>query len=132
MQASDGREALDLVGGGQADLVLLDLGLPDIGGMEVWGQMRLYTRCPIIVVSGESSETRLIEALDLGADDFVTKPFSAPTLLARMRVALRHAFASAAGEDDLIEVGPLRIDVGAYEATVGHRPLGLNAREFKL
>jgi two-component system KDP operon response regulator KdpE len=131
--AKTGGEALRLVGGAEPDVVILDLGLPDIDGIEVARHLRLWIRSPIIVVTADGSEERTVAALDLGADDYVTKPFSMPALLARVRVALRHRAALSALVDDAsIEVGQLHIDVAAHEAVVGGRPLSLQPLQFRL
>jgi len=88
--ASTGAEALSAVATRNPAVVILDLGLPDIDGIEVYRQLRRWTDTPVIVLTAEGAEFRKVEALDEGADDYVTKPFSTPELLARVRVALRH------------------------------------------
>jgi two-component system KDP operon response regulator KdpE len=131
--AKTGGEALRLVGSVEPDVVILDLGLPDIDGIEVARHLRLWVRSPIIVLTADGSEERTVVALDLGADDYVTKPFSMPALLARVRVALRHRAAlSAFVDDSALEVGQLRIDVAAHEAAVNGRPLTLQPLQFRL
>ncbi len=115
------------------DLMLLDLGLPDGDGVELCRELRLWFRNPILVITAEGDETRLVEALDAGADDYVTKPFSMPELMARIRVALRHrALLSSVVDPDRISVGDLVIDAGAYFATAGGRSLDLTPKEFQL
>jgi two-component system KDP operon response regulator KdpE len=131
--ATTGREALALVSALEPDVVLLDLGLPDIDGIEVCQQLRRWYRNPIVVVSADGDEDRMVAALDDGADDYVTKPFSMRELLARLGVALRHRRLVAATVDPtLIEVGDLRIDVGAHAAAAGGEPLRLSRKEFAL
>jgi two-component system KDP operon response regulator KdpE len=96
-------------------------------------QLRRSYRSPIIVLSADGAEDRKVRALDLGADDYLTKPFSLPELLARVRVALRHRRALAlVGGGDVVEVGALRIDPDAHSATVGDQPLELRPKEFAL
>ena len=115
------------------DVVLLDLGLPDGDGMELCRELRRWYRNPIVVITAEGDEARLIEALDAGADDYVTKPFSMPELLARIRVALRHRSVLAAVVDpETIAVGDLQIDTGAYAAQVGGVDLELTRKEFQI
>jgi len=115
--AASGRDALDRASLELPDVVVLDLGLPDMDGIDVCRRLRRWMTSPIIVLTADGSEDRKITALDEGADDYVTKPFSMPELLARLRVALRHRRALAALiDDDRIEVGSLRIDVAAHEA----------------
>ena len=102
---------------------ILDLGLPDIDGVEVCRRIREWTQVPIVVLSAEGSEDRKVLALDEGADDYVTKPFSMPELLARVRVALRHRPVArrAGGRRPVLEVGDLRVDVARHAVTVGGR-----------
>ena len=136
--AAAGRSALEQIRLAEPDLVILDLGLPDIDGVEVCRLMRRTVRCPIIVLSADGAEDRKVVALDEGADDYVTKPFSTPELFARVRVALRHrrAIASIVDETSLV-VGDLRVDVDAHVAMVNDTALGdtvldLTPKEFAL
>ena len=89
--ATSGQSGLALITSQCPDLVLLDLGLPDIDGNEIISSVRQWTSCPIIVVSARSNERDKVTALDLGADDYLTKPFGTPELLARIRASLRHS-----------------------------------------
>jgi two-component system KDP operon response regulator KdpE len=131
--ASTGREALDVMAGQEPDVVLLDLGLPDMDGVEVCRHVRRWSSAPIIVLTADGHEDRKIGALDEGADDYITKPFSMPELLARVRVAARHRRALGAIVDHhQIEVGALRIDVAAHVATLGGEELDLPRKEFAL
>jgi two-component system KDP operon response regulator KdpE len=132
--ATSGKEALALVSAMEPDVVLLDLGLPDIDGIEVCQQLRRWYRNPIVVVSADGDEDRMVAALDDGADDYVTKPFSMRELLARLGVALRHRRLVAATVDPtVIEVGDLTVDIGAHAAAVsGGEPLRLSRKEFAL
>jgi len=131
--AADGRAALDACTDLPPDVVLLDLGLRDMDGIEVCRHLRRWMHNPIIVLTADGAERRMIACLDEGADDYVTKPFSMPQLYARIRVALRHRQALAPiVEGALIEVGSLRIDIAGRVAAVGERNLELRRREFAL
>ena len=113
------------------DVVVLDLGLPDIDGVEVCRRVRQWSEVPIVVLSAHGAEARKVEALDEGADDFVTKPFGMAELEARVRVALRHRDRLGAAPDEpVIELGALRVDAATREIQVGGRPVELTAREF--
>jgi len=131
--ATTGREALTSITTEVPDIVVLDLGLPDIDGIEVCRSVRAWSDVPIIVLSAESTEHRKVMALDEGADDFVTKPFSMPELLARIRVALRHR--SRVAEDagtDVLEVGMIRIDQPRHTVTVDGTAVDLTPKEFAM
>ena len=131
--AVTGEEGLAKAALDEPDVIVLDLGLPDLDGVEVCGRIRQWTETPIIILSAHGSEARKVEALDRGADDFITKPFGMAELEARLRVALRHRAREAPGpETAVVEVGPLRIDVAARSVSVGGRPVVLTAREFDL
>jgi two-component system KDP operon response regulator KdpE len=131
--AATGRAALDAATAQEPDIVVLDLGLPDIDGVDVCRHLRRWLHSPIIVVTADGSEDRKVEALDEGADDYVTKPFSMPELLARIRVAARHRKALAAIiDDDTVEIGSLRLDVAAHEAWLDGTRLDLVPKEFAL
>ena len=125
-----GQAAIDAVAVRPPDVVVLDLNLPDIDGVEVCRRIRSWSDVPIIVLSAEGSDTRKVVALDEGADDYVTKPFSMPELLARVRVALRHRTAEAPDAEAVLVVGDLRIDVARREVSVGGRPVELTPKEF--
>ena len=115
------------------DLVLLDLGLPDMDGLQVTEELRSWSTLPILVLSARGQEDDKIRALDAGADDYLTKPFATGELLARMRVALRHA-ARAAGqpEDPVFTVGALRVDLAAHQVHVGDALVHLTPTEFRI
>jgi len=131
--AATAREALDLAAVDEPDVTLLDLRLPDLDGIDACRHLRRSTRHPIIVLTADGAEDRKVEALDAGADDYVTKPFSLPELLARVRVALRHrAYLSSVLDNDAIEVGALTIDVDAHVALLGGQQLDLTPKEFAL
>jgi two-component system KDP operon response regulator KdpE len=115
------------------DLVLLDLGLPDVDGVDVIGRMREWMKIPILVLSARDQEGEKIRALDAGADDYLTKPFGAGELLARIRVALRHAAEKANGNSEpVFAVGELRVDLAARLVSVGDREVHLTPTEYKL
>ena len=131
--AGTGREALRVVGLHDPQLVVLDLGLPDLDGIEVCRRLRATKRCPIVVVTADGDEERMVAALDQGADDYVTKPFAMDVLMARVRVALRHAalLAATVGDDRLV-AGDLVVDVPAHLATAAGVTLELSPRQFRL
>ena len=129
--APTGRRAIDTASAAAPDVVLLDLGLPDIDGIDVCRHLRRWTRNPIIVLSADGAEDRKIAALDQGADDYLTKPFSMPELHARVRVALRHRTTLAALlEGPVIEIGALRVDVAGRAALVSGVALDLTKAQF--
>ncbi len=132
--AHSGTEAVNQVALAGPDLVILDLGLPDLDGLEVCRRIRAFSDVPIVVLSAYGDERRKVEALDSGADDFVTKPFGMAELEARLRVALRHA---AAGSDESsksasLAVGDLDVDLVHHMASLAGAPLQLTAKEFEL
>jgi two-component system KDP operon response regulator KdpE len=129
--ATNGAEALTEVATRNPAVIVLDLGLPDIDGIEVCRQLRRWTDTPIIVLTAEGAESRKIEALDEGADDYVTKPFSTPELLARVRVALRHRRVSDPREPTgVLTVGDVQIDLPHHRVTVQGTAVGLTPKEF--
>jgi two-component system KDP operon response regulator KdpE len=129
--ASNGTDAVAIAAGDEPDVIVLDLGLPDIDGIEVCRRVREWSEVPIIVLSAEGSDSRKVAALDEGADDYVTKPFSTPELLARVRVALRHRPTGDRGTDRaVLAVGDLVVDVARHQVTVADRPVELTPKEF--
>ena len=112
-ESSTGQQALVEASTRGPDLVLLDLGLPDLDGVDVTRRIREWSALPIIVISARGQERDKVEALDAGADDYLTKPFGTAELLARMRVALRHAARVSEGGETVVETGDLRVDLGA-------------------
>ncbi|MGD9633020.1 MAG: response regulator [Pirellulales bacterium] len=133
-EADTGREALKFAAQSPPDLVILDLGLPDQDGQEVLRQLREWLTAPIIVLSARDQEQQKIAALDHGADDYLTKPFSTGELLARIRAALRHAARAAGSEpgSTIYEVGDLKIDLAARRVFTSGKEVHLTPIEFKL
>ena len=129
---ANGRAALTAAERSNPAVVLLDLGLPDIDGIEVCRQLRSWSSVPIIVVTADGADERKVTALDEGADDYVTKPFSTPELLARVRVALRHRRAAGLVDRTVIDVGDLRIDLGRRQVWIADREIDLAPKEFAL
>ena len=128
--AGDGRSALQIVDERMPDVVLLDLGLPDVDGVAVLTQLRSFTQVPVIVVSARSESDDKVEALDLGADDFITKPFSIEELLARVRAAARRV---GREEPDLVvEVGDLRLDLTDFRAARAGEEVHLTPIEWRI
>ncbi len=132
--AHSGAEAISQVALAGPDLVILDLGLPDVDGLDVCRRIRQFSDVPIVVLSAYGDERRKVEALDSGADDFVTKPFGMAELEARLRVALRHAAArnDASEKSTTIALGELNVDLVHHMATFSGVPLQLTAKEFEL
>ena len=130
-QAVDGQSAIDSVAVDPPDVVVLDLRLPDIDGVEVCRRVRTWSDVPIIVLSANGVDERKVEALDEGANDYVTKPYSTPELLARIRAALRSsAAANSSLENSVLVVGDLRIDLARRTVTVGERVVDFTPKEF--
>ena len=129
--AETGLSGLSLFYANRPDLVLLDLGLPDIEGIEVLKQIRQNSSIPIIVVSARSSETEKVMALDYGSDDYVTKPFNAAELLARIRAALRHCFKEKVSEP-IFELDYLKVDFERRHVWVKDQEIHLTPIEYKM
>ncbi len=133
VEAATGQDGITQAATRAPDLVLLDLGLPDIDGFEVVRRVREWSTTPIIVLTARGREGDKVRALDLGVDDYVTKPFSMPELLARMRAALRRRAQLEAGEvTGIIEVGPLRVDLPRRRVTLGGAEVQLTPIEYRL
>lgn len=130
--ATTGGEALSEAAHHSPAVIILDLGLPDIDGIEVCRRLRQWTDTPIIVLTAEGGESRKIEALDEGADDYVTKPFSTPELLARVRVALRHRRHPGTSEAVAANsvVGDIEVDVARHRVVVRGAEVELTPKEF--
>ena len=130
--AADGREALERWEAGRPDVVLLDLGLPDMDGLEVIRRIRRDAMTPIVILSARFAEREKVEALERGADDFVTKPFGLDELHARLRVALRRGAGPSGDVDGRVVVGPLSFDAQRHEVRVGDQLVDLTPREFEI
>jgi two-component system, OmpR family, KDP operon response regulator KdpE len=130
--AGTGAAAVEAVAARPPDLVVLDLGLPDLDGTEVCARIRRISAVPIIVLSARGSETDKVRALDLGADDYVTKPFGPEELLARIRVALRRKGGASEDETGQIVAGDLTIDYDRRRVLRGGEELRLTPKEFEL
>ena len=126
--ASNGREAMTLLARGGIDAVLLDLGLPDRDGLELIGAIKAQAAVPIIVVSARSDVAEKVAALDLGAADYVTKPFDGEELRARLRAALRNA--AATPDADILVHGPIRMIPDRHEARIAGQPITLTPKEY--
>lgn len=131
-EAGDGRTGLLRWESRRPDVVLLDLGLPDIDGLDIVRRIRRDAATPIVILSGRYEEREKVEALERGADDYVTKPFGVDELNARLRVALRRAAGSAADQGGQIVVGSLEFDATRHEARVGGARVELTPREFEI
>jgi len=114
------------------ELILLDLGLPDGDGVDLARRVRKWSKVPIIVISARRRDEDKVEALDAGADDYLTKPFGITELLARIRVAFRHAEARQVKDSPVLEFGPLRVDTSRREVEVDARQIHLTPIEYKL
>ena len=130
--AGSGAEALRVVADRAPDLIVLDLGLPDIEGTEVCRRIRETLKVPIIVLSARGAEADKVNALDLGADDYVTKPFGPEELLARVRVALRRVMSEEAAESGLLRAGDLTIDYDRRRVLRGDDEIRLTPKELDL
>ena len=131
-EAADAREALRAWEARRADLVLLDLGLPDLDGVEVVRRIRREATTPIVILSARGEERDKVAALEAGADDYLTKPFGTEELHARIRAVLRRAAGPAADASGLLVLGPVSLDIGRREVRVGERPVELTTREYEL
>ena len=135
LTAANGETALIEASSHNPDIILLDLGLPDMDGIEIIRQIRSWSITPIIVISARSEDTDKIEALDNGADDYLTKPFSVDELLARLRVTQRRLSfmqENISARDSIFQNGPLKIDFSAGCACLNEEPLSLTPTEYKL
>ncbi|HTJ83550.1 MAG TPA: response regulator [Polyangiaceae bacterium] len=132
LEAGTAGEAVRLATSHNPDIVLLDLGLPDGDGIDLTRRMREWTKIPIIVLSARGRETDKVAALDAGADDYVTKPFGLNELLARMRVALRHASSLGTETPAVLELGEVVVDLAKRIVTRGDEEIHLTPTEYKL
>jgi two-component system KDP operon response regulator KdpE len=129
-EASGGKDALNMVVADRPDLIILDLGLPDIDGVEVTRQLREWTHIPIIVLSVREQESDKIDALDAGADDYLTKPFSSGELMARMRAALRRSMDNAS--EPVFKMDTLNVDLSRRQVKVSGEEISLTPTEYDL
>jgi len=132
LTAVSGEEGLSALALRSPDVVVLDLGLPDLDGLEVCRRARAFSEVPVIVLSATALEDRKVAALDGGANDYVTKPFGMAELEARIRTALRHREPSPRDERGRLAVGPLELDLVHYQASLAGEQVELTAREFEL
>jgi two-component system KDP operon response regulator KdpE len=130
--ARNGEEGLALAAAERPDIIILDLGLPDMDGVQVCEQLRQWTQVPIIILSVRNEEVDKVKALDKGADDYLVKPFGTQELLARLRVAQRHAARSHGEPETVIASGDLVIDLARHIVTLAGNEVKLTATEFKL
>ncbi|MDO4315157.1 MAG: response regulator transcription factor [Oscillospiraceae bacterium] len=136
MQARSGSEAMSMISSHCPDLIILDLGLPDMEGLDILRQLREWSSLPVVVVSARAHEKDKVTALDLGADDYLTKPFGTDELLARVRTAIRHT-RTASGNDEIAQkgtytVGDLTIDYNKHQALVRGENVKLTLSEFRI
>ncbi|MGO9179247.1 MAG: response regulator transcription factor [Candidatus Limnocylindrales bacterium] len=131
-EAGDARDALRRWDANRADLVVLDLGLPDLDGVEIVRRIRRDATTPIVILSARGEERDKVAALEAGADDYLTKPFGTEELHARIRAVLRRAAGPAADVRGLLLLGPVTLDVARREVRVGGRPVELTTREYEL
>jgi two-component system KDP operon response regulator KdpE len=132
IEADTGERGLAAATTQRPDVILLDLGLPDVDGIEVTRRLREWSNVPVIVLSARGQEQDKVAALDAGADDYLTKPFGLPELLARIRVAARHAAQRGAKEEALFELGELRVDLARRIVTLAGDEIRLTPIEYKL
>ncbi|MFZ9751082.1 MAG: response regulator [Candidatus Nanopelagicales bacterium] len=130
--AADGNSAITEFDQNGADIVLLDLMLPGLSGTEVCREIRKRSKVPVIMVTAKDSEIDKVVGLELGADDYVTKPFSSRELIARIKAVLRRAGEVVENDSDVIEIGPIRIDVERHAVSVSGEPVKLPLKEFDL
>jgi two-component system KDP operon response regulator KdpE len=132
VEATTGEEGITQAATRSPDVILLDLGLPDVDGLTVLRRIREWSHAPIVVLTAREQESDKVHALDSGADDYVTKPFSMPELLARMRVALRNRARLGGEIEAVIERGPLRIDLARRRVSLGGATVQLTPIEYRL
>ncbi|MDE2291088.1 MAG: response regulator [Elusimicrobia bacterium] len=132
LEARTGSAALELAAARKPDVVLLDLGLPDMDGLEALKRLRQWTAAPVIILSARGRETDKIAGLDAGADDYLTKPFGVPELMARIRVALRHAERPSPEAEPVYRHGELVVDLAARRVLLSKKELRLSPRQYDL
>lgn len=131
VESESGKQAIRLAASIKPNLVLLDLGLPDMDGKEVIQNLRLWSQVPIVVLTARSSDQELVDALDLGADDFIVKPFGADVLLARINANLRKSAVRETGEPELTN-GPIRMDLVRHEVYIDNEKVAFTPKEYDL
>ncbi len=132
IEAATGEDGLQQAATRQPDLIIVDLGLPDIDGFQVIRRLREWTSTPILVLSARGQERDKIDALEAGADDYVSKPFGVGELVARLRVAWRHATRGSRPDEPVFAVGALRVDQAHRRVFVGEREVHLTPIEYRL
>jgi two-component system KDP operon response regulator KdpE len=132
LESTSAIHGMELAATMRPELVILDLGLPDVDGMAVIERLRQWSNTPIIVLSAQAKEDDKVRALDAGADDYMTKPFSVPELLARIRAALRHTVAKTENGSPIFQMGDLRVDLLRREVTARGAAVHLTGNEFRL
>ena len=132
--AEDGRAALNLFAKEGADLILLDLMIPEVSGVDVCRTIRTTSQVPIIMLTEKDAEIDKVVGLELGADDYVTKPYSSRELIARIKAVLRRGISDVEdhGDLDVVSVGPIRLDTARHQASINGAPVGLPLKEFEL
>lgn len=133
IEAETGKQGLTEAATRKPDLIILDLGLPDMDGVEVMKSLRAWSSVPVIILSARSQESDKVSALDAGADDYLVKPFGVDELLARIRVALRHVSSTAQGEEEgIFTVDELKVDMIHRKVTVSGTEVHLTQTEYRL
>jgi len=132
LEAADGGEALDLAKTKKPDVVLLDVMLPGMSGFEVCRVLRHESTVPILMITARADEPDRVVGLDLGADDYIIKPFSVREVLARVRAALRRAQAASPSKDEVLQIAEITLDVARHVVRVGEQPVVLPPRQFDL
>jgi two-component system, OmpR family, KDP operon response regulator KdpE len=130
LEAGTGEEALAITASKHPDAIILDLGLPDMDGVEVTRRLREWTQTPVVVISVRDREEQKIAALDAGADDYLTKPFGIGELMARLRVVLRRI--ATPDNEPVYQVGHLIVDFAAHEVTLNEQPVSLTPTEYEI
>jgi two-component system, OmpR family, KDP operon response regulator KdpE len=131
-EAADGKHGLEEVAARRPDLVILDLGLPDVDGLDLILRLREWTSIPVIVLSVREGEHDKVTALRSGADDYLSKPFSTAELLARLQVALRHVLSAGSGGETTFRTGPLTVNLASRSVTINGKPVKLTGTEYAL
>lgn len=133
LSASNGAKGLELIENEKPDIIILDVGLPDTDGFQVLREIRMFSEVPVIMLTVKSADTDIAKGLELGADDYITKPFSHVELLARVQAVLRRAQGMTVGAEEKPFIsGPLRIDFASNEVNVNGKPIKLTSTEYKL